>query len=414
MINVFAREPVFTLKKEIFAYQFIYRNGLNGSFPLDFANAHTSDDSQFGLTIDEIMQVNMTIVNLLPESLAEFSEVFTPKDVIIEISEINMKPSDGLLAQVIALKKSGFSLLANQHQMRWPEFMTLVDYLKLNVMDNTPTEIKKIVKDLAETKTKIVATNVHSLFQFEQCQGLDIDYVQGFFFLEKEKPYKSALPTNKIVFMQLMTEIAKPALDIEKLEGIFQKDPTLSFLLIKFINNPLVNKSHKISSIRHALSYLGEIMVRRFVAIISLAGLTSDKPNELLNLSLSRAKYCELVDDEIANKADAMTAFLVGLFSLIDVILSKPIAELLVRLELDERIIQALVEGKGDYFPILATAKAIESGDWSSLFNYSLDLKVPKEQLFNLHRQSVRWQNEMAQAVSAHYPTTSVVKRASI
>lgn len=408
MINVFAREPVFTLKKEIFAYQFIYRNGLNGSFPLDFANAHAGGDAQLGLTIDEIMQVDMTIVNLLPESLVEFSQVFTPKDVIVEISEINAEPSAGLIEQVRALKKSGFSVVANQHQMQWPEFMTLVDYLKLNIMDNTPNEIEQLTKDLAGNRTKVIATHVHSLFQFEQCQKLDIDYVQGFFFLEKEKPNNNTLPANKLVFMQLMTEIAKPALDIEKLESIFQKDPTLSFLLIKFINNPLVNKSHKISSIRHALSYLGEIMVRRFVAIISLAGLNSDKPNELLNLSLSRAKYCELVDDEIANKADAMTAFLVGLFSLIDVILSKPITELLVSLELDERIIQALVEGKGDYFPILATAKAIESGDWSSLFNYSLDLQVPKEQLFNLHRQSVRWQNEMTQAVSVHYPTTSV------
>lgn len=409
MISVFAREPVFTLKKEIFAYQFIYRNGLNGSFPLDFSNTHSIEEPHLGLTIDEIMQVNMTIVNLLPEALAEFSEVFTPKDVIIEISEINTQPCAALLAQISLLKKSGFSLIANQHQMNWPEFMALVDYIKLNVMDNTPHEITQQKQHFADTNIKIIATHVHSKFQFEQCEELDLDYVQGFFFLEKDRLNSHSLPANKLAFMQLLTEIAKPTLDIVQLESIFQKDPTLSFLLIKFINNPLVNKTHKISSIRHALSYLGEIMVRRFVAIISLAGLNSDQPNELLNLSLSRAKYCELVDDVIANKADAMTAFLVGLFSLIDVILSKPMNELLVSLELDERIILALVEGKGDYFPILATAKSIESGDWSALFNYSLDLAIPKEQLFELHRQSVRWQNEMTQAISSHYPTARVV-----
>jgi EAL and modified HD-GYP domain-containing signal transduction protein len=409
MISVFAREPVFTLQKEIFAYQFIYRNGLNGSFPLDFANAQTSDEPQLGLTIDEIMQVNMTIVNLLPESLSEFSEVFTPKDVIIEISEINTRPSATMLAQISSLKKNGFSLVANQHQTDWPEFMALVDYLKLNIMDNTPSEIKQQKKLLTESNIKIIATNVHSKFQFDQCQQLDIDYVQGFFFLEKEKVNNNPLPANKLAFLQLMTEIAKPTLDIKQLESIFQKDPTLSFLLIKFINNPLVNKSHKISSIRHALNYLGEVMVRRFVAIISLAGLNSDQPSELLNLSLSRAKYCELVDAEITNESDAMSAFLVGLFSLIDIILSKPMNSLLVSLELDERIIQAIVEGKGDYWPILATVKSIESGDWSSLFSYSLELEVPKEQLFELHRQSVRWQNEMTQAISPHFPTTKVI-----
>lgn len=408
MINVFAREPVFTLSKEIFAYQFIYRNGLNGSFPLDFSNADEDDESQLGLSIDELLQVNMTIVNLLPESLAEFGDVFSPSDVIIEISEINTQPSTVILEQIRSLKKKGFSLVAKQHQIDWPEFMSLVDYLKLNILDNTPSEIKQIKQQMTESQIKTIATNVHSEFQFDQCKQLEIDYVQGFFFLEKAKIDNKSLPANKLAFMQLMTEIAKPVLDKEALESIFQKDPTLSFLLIKFINNPLVNKSHKIGSIRHALNYLGEVMVKRFVAIISLAGLNSDKPNELLNLSLSRAKYCELVDATIAGESDAMSAFLVGLFSLIDVILDKSMSSLLVSLELDERITQAIVEEDGEYWFILATAKAIESGDWSSLFKHSLDLNIPKEQLFQIHRESVRWQNTMIQAISPHYPTTQV------
>ncbi|MFT6269033.1 MAG: EAL and modified HD-GYP domain-containing signal transduction protein [Alphaproteobacteria bacterium] len=410
MMNVFAREPVFTLKKEIFAYQFIYRNGLNGSFPLDLTNVNGHDEAQSGLNIDELMQVNMTIINLLPEALGEFGEIFSPNDVIIEVSEINNYPTSALLDQIASLKAQGFKLMANQHQLQWPEFMHHIDFLKLNIMDNTPTEIKNHKLRLANTKVKLIATNVHSQFQFDQCQSLDVDYLQGFFFLEKDKINTNPLPANKMAYMQLMTEIAKPALDIGALEGIFQKDPTLSFLLIKFINNPLVNKSHKISSIRHALSYLGEMMVRRFVAIISLAGLNSDKPSELLNLSLSRAKYCELLDEALKGKSEAMTAFLVGLFSLIDIILSKPMQELLVSLELDERITKALIENEGTYWTVLATTKSIESGDWGSLNDYSLELKIPKEQMFDLHRQSIRWQNEMTQAISPNFPVTQAAK----
>lgn len=306
--------------------------------------------------------------------------------------------------QIAFLKTQGFKLVANQHQLQWPEFMENVDFVKLNIMDNTPDDIEKHKLTLANTRIKLIATNVHSKFQFEQCRHLQVDYLQGFFFLEKDKIDPNPLPANKLAYMQLMTEIAKPSLDIGALEDIFQKDPTLSFLLIKFINNPLVNKSHKISSIRHALTYLGELMVRRFVAIISLAGLNSDKPNELLNLSLSRAKYCELMDDELKRESDAMTAFLVGLFSLIDVILSKPMTELLISLELDERITTALIENKGTFWTLLATSKSIESGDWGALFNYAVALKIPKEKIFELHRQSIRWQNDMTQAISPHFP----------
>jgi EAL and modified HD-GYP domain-containing signal transduction protein len=404
MMNVFAREPVFTLKKEIFAYQFIYRNGLNGSFPLALTSMDPYDEVRSGLNIDELMQVNMTIINLLPEALGEFAEMFSPSDVIIEISEINSNPEAALLSQIIFLKTQGFKLVANQHQLQWPEFMEHVDFLKLNIMNNTPTEIKNHKLRLANTNVKLIATNVHSQFQFEQCQTLNVDYLQGFFFLEKEKEDSNPLPANKMAYMQLITQIARPSLDINALESIFQKDPTLSFLLIKFINNPLVNKSHKISSIGHALSYLGELMVRRFVAIISLAGLNSDKPSELLNLSLSRAKYCELLDETIHGRSDAMTAFLVGLFSLIDIILNKPMNNLLVSLELDERITTALLEHDGRYWTILSTTKSIESGDWGTLYKHSLDLKIPKEHMFDLHRQSIRWQNDMTQAISPHFP----------
>jgi EAL and modified HD-GYP domain-containing signal transduction protein len=410
MMNVFAREPVFTLNKEIFAYQFIYRNGLNGSFPLDLTCIALDDEPHSGLCIDELMQVNVTIINLLPEALNEFASMFSPNDVMIEISEMTNNPSSALLTQIGFLKTQGFKLVANQHQLQWPEFIENVDFLKLNIMDNTPTEIKNYKLTLADKNIKLIATNVHSRFQFEQCQNLNVDYLQGFFFLEKDSDDTNPLPANKIAYMQLMTQIAKPSLDINALEGIFQKDPTLSFLLIKFINNPLVNKSHKISSIRHAITYLGELMVRRFVAIISLAGLNSDEPSELLNLSLSRAKYCELMDEKLKGKSDAMTAFLVGLFSLIDIILSKPIEELLVSLKLDERITKALIDHKGNYWTILDTTKSIESGNWSALYDYSLELKVTKEQMFTLHRQSIRWQNEMTQAISPHFPVAKAAE----
>jgi EAL and modified HD-GYP domain-containing signal transduction protein len=404
MINVFAREPIFKLNKEIFAYQFIYRNGLSGSFPLDFSNLGNNEDPQVGLSIDELMQVNLTVINLLPEGLSEFGDIFSPADVMIEISEINTHPNPQLLAQISDLKAKGFKLVANQHQLKWSEFMAKMDFVKLNIMDNTPAEIAQYKERFAKTNIKFIATNVHSKFQFDQCQNIGVDYLQGFFFLEREKLNTQSLPTNKMAYMQLMATISKPELDILALEAIFHQDPALSFLLIKFINNPLINKSHKISSIRHALNYLGELKVRRFVAIISLAGLNADKPSELLNLSLSRAKYCELMDAELEGESNAMAAFLVGLFSLIDVILCKEMKDLIVSLELDERITQALIDNEGVYWTILASIKSIESGDWKSLFIYSLELVMSKDHMFDIHRQSVRWQNQMTSAISPHFP----------
>lgn len=406
MTRIFAREPVFSIDKELFAYQFLYRDSRAGLFLVDVPSLEMNGEPEHGLSLDDLMQINMTIVNISSDALAEFGKWFSPSDVIIELSEQQTKPDPKLIVQIKQLKNKGFKLVGQLHQTEWPEFFALIDFVKIELLNTSKDQVIQLKQKIVPLNIKIIATQVHTNFQFEQCQLHGIDFVQGFFFLEKRESNKKTMPASKIACMRLLAEIAKPKLNKKVLQDVFERDPTLSFLLMKFINNPLVNKSFKITSIKHTLNYLGELMIRRFVAIISLAGLNSDQPNELLNLSLSRAKYCEMVDAEIADKADTMSAFLVGLFSLIDNILEKPIEELLATLELDEKIMQALIKKEGCYWEILSSATAIEAGNWLGLLKSSKQLAVEQESLFDKHKQAVRWQNEMTIAVSSMYPVT--------
>jgi len=404
MTKIFAREPVFSIDKKLFAYQFIYRDTRAGLFSVDLNSLSVDQEPDHGLSLDDLLQMHMTIVNVHSDSLADFADWFSPKDVIVELSEQQTKPAPELITQLKRLKQLGFKLVAQMHQTDWPEFLALSDFVKIELLSTTKDKVSALKQKTAPLNIQIIATQVHTYFQFEQCQLHNIDYVQGFFFLEKKESTKKTVPASKLAYMQLLNEIAKPELDKKHLQNVFERDPTLSFLLMKFINNPLVNKSFKINSISHALNYLGELMIRRFVAIISLAGLNSDQPNELLNLSLSRAKYCELVDAEIADQADAMSAFLVGLFSLIDIILERSLQDLLTNLDLDDKILQALVDKEGDYWQILSSATAIESGNWQGLLQASKTLSLQQETLFEKHKQSIRWQTEMTTAVSTMFP----------
>lgn len=401
---IFAREPVFNADKTVYAYQFIYKNGMQGSFPIGLNDLNDDDEHKQGLSIDELLQVNKTIVNLQPDLLDDFITKFASNEVIIEISELYQKPNPEYLSLLKKMKTLKFAFLLHEHQLHWPELVDLADYLKVSIEKKPATELTTIRQQIAPKNIKIIATKVQTQFQFEQCVLMKADLIQGFFFLDSHRSDAKQLPANKLAYLQLMAEIAKPTLDIGNLESIFQKDPTLSFLLIKFINNPLVNKSHKITSIRHAINYLGEIMMRRFVAIVSLAGLNARQPQELLNLSLSRAKFCELLDAKLHGKNDAMSAFLVGLFSLIDIILNKPLQHLLETLELDDKILKALLQNSGPYAKVLLATKSIESADWDTMFKLSKELKLTKEELFENHRQAVRWQYQMMSAVSPLFP----------
>lgn len=406
MNKIFAREPIFDLSMQLFAYQFYYRN-LKGVFPVDLNELSLHGEPEQCLNIDDLLHVNLTVINVLPKDIENFAAYFSPDDVIVEISDMASQTTSQNIEHLGHLKAQGFKIALNFEDLSDVQMFNSIDFVKIDTRSITPTDIEELKQKTIAFGIKLIATQVHTRFQFEQCESLEVDLVQGFFFLERdENENKKSIPSSKMSYMQLMSEISKPELDIDSLQKIFETDPALSFLLFKFINNPMVNKSYKISSIRHALNYLGELMVKRFVAIISMAGLNSDKPNELLNLSLSRAKFCELINADIDSTNDAMSAFLVGLFSLIDVILEKDISELLSSLKLDDSIIKALANKEGEFWDLLNAAKAIESANWKRIIELSKELGLTQTSMFENYRQAVKWQNEMTEAVSNMYPVT--------
>ena len=63
--------------------------------------------------------------------------------------------------------------------------------------------------------------------------------------------------------------------------------------------------------------------IRRFVMLVIVSNLVADKPQELLRLSVVRARFCELLAEHGSLAGHSAELFLLGLFSLIDAILDK-------------------------------------------------------------------------------------------
>ena len=78
--------------------------------------------------------------------------------------------------------------------------------------------------------------------------------------------------------VDLMGESSSSDFDIDRISQIIERDATLSFLLLKFINNPTINKRYKITSLKHALNYMGEVEIKKFIALLSLTNLGDEKP----------------------------------------------------------------------------------------------------------------------------------------
>ena len=179
-------------------------------------------------------------------------------------------------------------------------------------------------------------------------------------------------------------------------------------MLLRFVNNPMVNKRYKITSLRHAITYMGEVELKKFVALLALANLNDDKPIELLHLSLVRAKFCDLVARESKKGDNPPVGFLVGLFSLLDAILDQHMDTLLNQLPIDDDVKFALSGGQNDLSIYLVLAKAFESANWLKVIRIAGLLKIDQKRLHSMFNQAIVWGNGLRQSVSPHFPESKV------
>jgi EAL and modified HD-GYP domain-containing signal transduction protein len=116
-----------------------------------------------------------------------------------------------------------------------------------------------------------------------------------------------------------------------------------------------------IQSIRHAIVMLGLDRVRTCASMLLLSGLES-KPQELVLTALMRARSCELIGSRHSHQ-DPQKLFTVGLLSLLDSFLDRPMDELLGDLPIAGDIRGALLEHSGPLGDALEAAIAFEGRD---------------------------------------------------
>ena len=140
---------------------------------------------------------------------------------------------------------------------------------------------------------------------------------------------------------------------------------------------------------------LGEIEVRRFISLMAMADLGTEKPDELIRASIIRARLCELLGRESHSDMDESELFTLGLFSLIDAIFDQDMESIMERLPLSEAIKRALLEGKGELADYLNLASSYEKGDWSAVSGLVTKIGVAEEKMAQCYMDAVGWADSM-------------------
>jgi len=209
------------------------------------------------------------------------------------------------------------------------------------------------------------------------------------------------IPALTTTCLRLLRETQRTDLDFARLEALIRKDVSLTFRLLRYANSALFGQAERIRSISMALTVIGEDAVRRWVALATLPMLATNKPSEVVTLSIVRARFCERLA-ELGMGVQHDEAFLMGMFSLLDALIDLPIDEALRELDLGPGITEALLgtaTAPSELTTIYKLTRQYELGDWDETERLARDLGVLSSAVGAAYVESTLWAEQLIRGI---------------
>ena len=212
----------------------------------------------------------------------------------------------------------------------------------------------------------ICASNIPDTETFGKLSPAEtISLFEGTFFRMPVTRGEHKVSPLKINYISLLNLIEEDDFDLTKAADIISQDTALIISLLRLANTRSFNS--EITSVRVAVSMLGQKDLTRWIQTTVIEKLCSDKPNELMRLSLLRAKFAENLAPVFGMAMRSQELFLTGLFSILDIILDCSMEEALSMVRVSGKIRAALLERTGSLAEVLHFIVKYESAEWQEV-----------------------------------------------
>lgn len=397
MENVFvARQPIFRRNLSRYGYELLFRaNATAASAQIRDGDSATSEVimntfTVFGLR--DLVGDSPAFINLTRRFIVESGPLPLPiEQTVIEVLE-DVKVDDVLIEAIGRWRSEGYTIALDDFSYSGNKepLLQLAHIIKLEVTTLMSPDAPELLRFLRGFDVRILAEKIEDHEQLRHCRELGCDYYQGNF-LSRPVVASATRNTNEpSAVTKLLARIHDPATDLLDLERIISRDQFLSHKLLRYINSTYYRRIFEIPSLRQAVMMLGIRELRRWASIVALS-LIDEKPEELRNMLLVRARMCELIAEKVTPDI-AEFSFMAGLFSGLDALLDRPLEEILERLPLIDDVKLALLEHRGPVGNVLASVLAYEDADPSAL--HLPDFTA--EQVRQSYLDALQWQQQLA------------------
>jgi len=342
------------------------------------------------LTDDKAVFTEVSNVSLFSDIDEQFSE---PHDKLVLLFDHNVTPDELYVNRLKGLKASGYKLAVRKLAVRqfeeYKPVLSLVDYVFL---DHKKIDISKakIYFEKVYPNVSLVAVNVNTQEDYDVLtKGGGYDLYEGKFFRLPAVDTDKEVSPMKATYIELLNIVNDPDFDLDKAAGVIEHDTALVISLLAMVNRMTVNSG--ISTVGHAAAMLGQKELKRWINTAVTKELCADKPGEITRISLIRARFAEKLAPVFGLSASSSELFLMGLFSVLDAMLDKPMKEALELVKVSKDISGALLDGTGKYAPVLDFIGAYENANWSEVSRQLILNNAEDSAVYDAYTDSLRW-----------------------
>ena len=399
-MNVFiARQPIFDRKNKVYGYELLFRKNNNNYFvPMDddAATAELIYNSFFVFGIDNLTDGTKAFINCSKGLIdSDFLEVLPKDKIVVEILE-REKASRATMEACLRFRSLGYKLALDDFILD-EDNLPLVGLTNIIKVDFPDVSCEQQAALINKYKNKVIflAEKIETRDDYRKAVELGYDLFQGYFFCKPNVLKSKDIKTVRASLIAIIDELHKPEPSYFKISDIIQTDLGLSYKLLRLANSVYIGARFKVSSINQALNLLGTRELYQWITLMILKDLQDNDNGELVKQSLIRGKLMNMLALEFHWSDHDSDYFFIGIFSLIDVILSRSFEEILAELPLSDRVKNTLLGEKNDIRDLLDCIASVERAEWDKLNQYQIMQTIGPEKFMARYVEAIKWANSL-------------------
>ncbi len=334
-------------------------------------------------------------------SIAVFSDIEAQSSMMLgrlvllfDNSVTNTPDYQGRLKE---LKQKGYKLAIRKLPVaeyeNYKEILSLMDYI---ILDHKKVDVFKAKIYFAHQypNIRICVGNIEKQEIFDDVRmDKAFHLFEGAFYRIPVTKGQTEVEPLKVNYLELMNIVNDADFELTKAADVIGRDTALVVSLLEMVNRTAVKS--EVTSIRHAAAMLGQRELKKWINTVITKELCADRPNEITRISLLRAKFMECLAPSFGLGMKASELFLMGLFSVLDIILRMPMEEALDKVNVAKEIREALLNHTGEFADVYDFMAAYENADWQEVSRRQILKNIDNDAVFKAYITAVRWYKEM-------------------